>query len=289
MNTKLVIVEGLPGSGKTTMAAAVAEWLEARGRVARLHLEGDLDHPADPESVACFDGAGWDDLLGAFPEWQTALDARVGKAGGDRMIGYRKLRGEFGARLPDALYDRLAAMEVYELPPDRYRAVVLRSWTAFVDAHLAEDAVYVFECCFLQNALTMLFGRHDEPPRVAESHIRRLADAIRPLDPLLIYLDPGRPADVLARVVETRPREWLDFVIRYHTEQGHGRAVGWHGMEGLIRFYEMRRAFELDVLDRLPFSCIAVAHSTWDEDRRRVEAALEAAFVEWHGEAIRAG
>jgi DNA polymerase III delta prime subunit len=48
--TRLYIFEGVPGSGKTTSA----KWLKSRlGEIAKLFLEGDPEHPADYESVAC--------------------------------------------------------------------------------------------------------------------------------------------------------------------------------------------------------------------------------------------
>lgn len=47
INTRLIIVEGLPGSGKSTTAAMVAAELEARGRNVICVDEGAADHPAD--------------------------------------------------------------------------------------------------------------------------------------------------------------------------------------------------------------------------------------------------
>ena len=47
MRTRLIIVEGLPDSGKSTTAAMVAAELEARGRNVVCVEEGAADHPAD--------------------------------------------------------------------------------------------------------------------------------------------------------------------------------------------------------------------------------------------------
>lgn len=47
MHTRLIIVEGLPGSGKSTTAAMIAAELEARGKSVVCVDEGATDHPAD--------------------------------------------------------------------------------------------------------------------------------------------------------------------------------------------------------------------------------------------------
>lgn len=52
MDSKLILIEGLPGSGKSTTARLVHEILMQKGIESELFCEGDLDHPADYESVA---------------------------------------------------------------------------------------------------------------------------------------------------------------------------------------------------------------------------------------------
>ncbi len=287
MSTRLVIVEGIPGSGKTSMARFAAEQLAARGRDVRLYLEGDLDQPADPESVACLTDDEFEAVAAAHPEWRDELEARAELADASRLVGYRKLEREFGERLPAELLEALAAHEVYELPPRRYEEIVGGRWARFAaDAGRpvggasraqAADDVFVFECCFLQNPLTMLLGRHDEPAETARAFVRRLAEIVRPLDPLLVYLDPGPPGDVLRRVAAERPPEWLEFVIRYHTQQGTGKARGWQGFDGTVRFYEMRQAIERELLRELPLRSLVVPHGGWEEDRRRAAEFLDGA------------
>ena len=47
MNARLYLIEGLPGSGKTTTAEALTHLLQEQQTDTRLHIEGDLNHPAD--------------------------------------------------------------------------------------------------------------------------------------------------------------------------------------------------------------------------------------------------
>jgi hypothetical protein len=275
MTTKLILVEGLPGSGKTTMAEFIRDGLAQRGQAPRLYPEGDLDHPADYESVACLSAAEYASVLEAFPECRERLRAQVETRGDEQFVGYRKLAQLAGPAWPEALLNRLRAHEIYEQPPEKFRRLLAARWQAFADRAAGENNVYIFECCFLQNPLTMLLGRHAEPVGAAQAFVLQLAQIVRPLQPALIYLDAGRVRPTLKRVAKTRPPEWLEFVIGYHTQQGHGQAHGWKGFDGLVKFYEMRQAIEVDLLPRLPWPHTRVPHSDWAADQQQVTAFLE--------------
>jgi hypothetical protein len=279
MSTKLILVEGLPGSGKTTMAEFVRDEAAQHGRAPLLYLEGNLDHPADFESVAYLNAAAYGAVLEDYPDWREPLEAEAEVRGEDRFIGYRKLAQGPGPAWPEALLRRLAAHEIYEQSPETFQRLVAARWQAFVDGALAAEQVYIFECCFLQNPLTMLLGRHAEPVSAAEAFVLRLAQIVQPLDPLLIYLDPGQARPTLERVAKTRPPEWLEFVMAYHTKQGTGRARGWAGFDGLVKFCEMRQAIELALLPRLPWPHLRVPHADWAADRLQVAAFLESAAI----------
>ena len=279
MSTKLILVEGLPGTGKTTMAEFIRAGLAQRGRTPRLYPEGNLDHPADFESVAALSAAEYDSLRAEFPDCADRLAAQVQPMGGEYFVGYRKLPQLPGPAWPEALLSRLAAKEIYEQSAEHYQRWLPPRWQAFAEQAAKEDAVYIFECCFFQNPLTMLLGRHAEPVAAAQAFVLQLAQTVRPLEPVLIYLDPGQVRPNLRRVAKTRPPEWLAFVIGYHTQQGHGLAHGWKGFDGLVNIYEMRQAVEVDLLSRLPWPHTRVPHSDWAADQQQVRAFLESAGI----------
>jgi len=268
----------MPGSGKSSTAHFVGQWLTQNGKQPAVYLEGDWEHPADYESVACLDEAEYGQLLTQFPIWADLLEREVRRLGSERLLSYQKLRQQMGSGAPDALFAALARYEVYELPVAKYQRLALQRWRDFAAAALGQNIVYVFECCFLQNPLTMLLGRNDTPVDAAIAFIQEIAAAIQPLQPLLVYLDPGDIESNLRRVAQTRPQAWLDFVISYHTGQGHGKAQGWQGFAGLVHFYTYRQAIELDLISRLPFAKLIVPHSTWENDQARIANFLGLTF-----------
>jgi hypothetical protein len=123
------------------------------------------------------------------------------------------------------------------------------------------DEVTLLECCFLQNPLTVLLARHDADPQVARRQVEKVAEIIRALNPLVIYLQPKVVTHALEHVRAERPKEWADFVTWYLTEQKYGKTHNLEGYDGVIQFYEMRQKLELEILRSLPLDQLVIEHS----------------------------
>jgi len=258
INTKLILIEGVPGSGKTTTARFVCDWLTGQGRRAALFLEGDWNHPADYESVACLDENQFAALKRRFPAWADFLKQHARPDHGEWFFSYRKLQHEHAEQMLGALFDALAQYEIYELPVEKYQRLVRLGWQNFTTRALDEDQTYVFECCFLQNPLTTLLARHNLPEADARQFVLELAEIIRPLQPVLIHLTQSDVGNTLEKVRGERPQEWADFVTGYITGHEYGRTHNLNGFAGVTRFYAARQALELELLPGLPFSTVRV-------------------------------
>jgi hypothetical protein len=276
--THLILVEGIPGSGKTSVAQFVAEWLESHGFKTALYLEGNWEHPADFESVACLDADTYQQIKAQFPQQAEFLDQQVMVLGGDYFFSYRKIEYEHGDQVLPTLIESLARYEIYELPVDKFQRLLLQRWQAFAERAARGNRIYIFECCFLQNPLTMCLGRNVESIASSQTFILEIAESVKRMSPRLIYLHPGEVETTLRRVAQTRPPEWLDFVIAYHTQQGYGKSQDWQGFDGLVKFYEMRQRVELELLAQLPFTVLSVLHSDWGQDYARIEKFLARGF-----------
>lgn len=274
MSAKLIVVEGVPGAGKSTTAVLIKEHLDSLGIPARLYCEGDLDHPADFESVAWLDRAGFVALLARYPAQAGLLQACVQVADDDHFLPYRKMQLAHGAALPDDLFTELAQHDVYKLPAADYCRLSAERWAEFAAAAERDDAVTIFECCLIQNPLTVLLAVHDASADFASAHVRRLAQTVLDLNPAVIYLYQRDLRATLERAAGERPQEWLEFVIGYLTGQAYGQVRGLAGFDGMVRFYEDRRAVELPLLYRLPAQTMVLDVS--DLDWRRCEREVRA-------------
>ncbi|MBN2558125.1 MAG: hypothetical protein JXB33_05150 [Clostridia bacterium] len=268
-NTRLILIEGLPGSGKTTAARITGEILESCNIENKVFFEGEPDHPADYEAAAFFTTSGFLKITGGSADSMGITGEAISKVPGGIIVHYGKLLKNDG--LSKNLIERFIENDVYNLPLDRHMEIVMDRWSGFVKKAMAGNDVHVFECCFIQNPVTVAFVRDGHPAETAIKYVLGLEKIIRDLNPLLIYLDPGDDSRVFLKAVESRSGEWLNFFINYYTGQGYGRRSGLSGIDGAAKVLEERRKIELDIIKRLGIVKTIIGNAQFDVSRLQKE------------------
>lgn len=246
---RLFITEGLPCSGKSTMARFIADLTGGR-----FYDEGE-PHPAECEFCAFIpDGA-----QGGFSARELSALAACGeKQDGGLFVQLYGLHDE-------ALLQKALRFKVYdELEWNVERPVMLRRWQSF--AQSAQD-VYVFNCVLLQNPMCETMMRFNMPQEQSLEYIRSICEIIAPLDPVAIYLRRSDPARDITAALPERGQDWLDGVTEYHCSGGYGRAHALHGFEGYIAALKERQRRELAILERLPVRSFIID----EDDRERAQ------------------
>ncbi len=247
MKNRLFVVEGLPCSGKSSVAAFAAEVL---GRTQKVIVvdEGTGDHPADYEfhALAPAEGPG-----------ETA-----------RVVSLAEYQGEARERLmPFKIYDGL--------PWEAEKPLMLDKWRTFLRERDPE-AVYVFNCVLLQNPMCETMMRFDFPEEVSAAYIGEIARMLRPLEPVVIYLKNDDIAASVARASRERPG-WLEAVIEYHAAGAYGKRVGVRGLEGYLACLAERQERELRILSGLPVEAWVLENPQrdWDAAMEELRGRLE--------------
>ena len=265
MIARLYLIEGLPGSGKTMTAEALTHLLQEQQTDTRLHIEGNLNHPADYESTAYLTMDEWTDFQSKY----ASLDVlRFAEIFNDYvLLSYRHWQSEQG--VPKTALAFLQARDIYELPFELHQSLILKKWEAFVTQALTTDTTYVFECCFLQNQLTIGLIKYDLPEATLQAYIERLAAIIEPLQPVLIYVDQPDVEKSFRKAIKERPTEWADGFMSYYTEQAYGVNRSLSGIGGTITILQERQAVERQLLTTLPFRVEVFGNENFSEEVRR--------------------
>lgn len=264
MHSKVVFIEGLPGFGKTTTARLVHEILAEMNVTSRLFLEGNLDHPADYDGVAFFIEHEFIELLRSYGQFQDLLSHHAVREGHHYFLEYRKMQNKFGASLPDELMKSMFKRDIYELPFEQNRKLITDRWKKFAESASTGSNTFVFDCCFIQNPVTIGMIKHHAKKEDVMGYVTRLANIVERLNPLLIYVKQQDLGYSFKKAVQERPREWSEGFIDYYTNQGYGKHHTLTGLEGTLKVLEARRELEQDIFAGLHIAKRKVDNSSYD-------------------------
>jgi hypothetical protein len=265
---KLYIFEGIPGSGKTTTASWLTEFLTDNGQNAHLFLEGNPDHLADFESVACLTKSQLNELEKEYPII--------------RKIAIEKQNWFFISYTPfkennPSLHKILQNYDVYELPVETFCEVALMRWQEFSERVESENKVYILECCFLQNPFTFLLAKHNVSKELIFNHVNKIAKIIAKINPVIFYFEQDNIRESINRVRSERSVEWFEFLTWYYTEQGYGKSHGLKGEKGVIHFLEERKILEKELLGQLKIKSLILNNSefNWEKCKDLIQSDLQ--------------
>lgn len=246
MKHRLIIVEGLPCSGKSTMSAYVAEFLRRSEKVCFVD-EGNGDHPADYEFHALAPAG----LLGDQ----------------SRVVPLAEYSGD--------LLEQLMQYKIYDaLPWEIERPLMLDKWRQFI-REAQHDTTYVFNCVLLQNPMCETMMRFGFTQEESQYYIEEIAEIIRPMNPMAVYLKHDDIAYSVRKVAAER-LGWLDAVISYHVNGAYGKSICAEGFDGYIRCLNERQIRELNILSNLPLDRIVLDNPQrdWDAAKEKLCAYL---------------
>ena len=257
---RLIIVEGLPCSGKSTAAKFIADKLNAR-----YYDEGSGEHPADYE----FDAFVKDDEMSAFSSEEQ------------KMIAEKAVRRHNGNIVPlgafnGAMFDKLLKYKIYDfLPWETEKPVMLGKWREFVGS-AAPDGRYVFNCVLLQNPMCETMMRFGFDTETSLEYIRSICDIISPLEPFVVYLHSTDIRSLIEKAAPERGDDWLNGVIDYHCSGAYGKANGLSGIDGYIAALEERQRREIAILRDLGVRYVIIDDP--QKDRNRAYSQIEQAL-----------
>ena len=206
---RLILLEGLPGTGKTTNAYKLFEQLVRNNRDVRWLHEVSQPHPLLFFSESCLTKEEYRLFSEKYPEAAEMLDSiaeiRASTVGIDYLTAARRMPGQENT----AWYQELLQYNAMNFPLDRYEPAALEKWEAFVNAALQRGTIYISDSSIFQYQIFTYLLNGAEYPRL-ESFVHRIMNLLRPLHPALIYLYREKTEDSITFIEKQRGSKDLE-------------------------------------------------------------------------------
>jgi hypothetical protein len=270
MITKLILVEGLPGSGKSTTAEMTNEILKEWNVETNLFLEGNVEHPADYEGVSYFSKTEFAQLLKQYIEVKPIIEKHaIERCDGFVLPQYKMKQDLDETMVPDSFWDYIWNHDIYELPLDKNIELITDKWQRFVEQAMTGNQTYIFECCFIQNPVTIGMIKYGASSEIVMNYVKQLADIIKPLNPVLLYVDQQDLSSSFTKAIQERPKEWSAGFMNYYNNQGYGKIHGAQGVEGTIAVLEARKQLESSIFNTLFVKKVKIDNTQFDKDSHK--------------------
>ena len=200
---RLIMLEGLPGTGKTTNSYKLFEQLVRNERDVRWLHEVSQPHPTLFFSEACLTKEEYRLFIEKYPEAAEMLNSiaevRTTTVGIDYLTAARRLPGQEKA----AWYQELLQYDAMDFSLERYEPAAYEKWEAFVNKALQNDTVYILDSSIFQYQIFTFLLSWAGYMRLA-GFVRRIMDMLKPLQPALIYLYRQNTDDSIAFIEKQR-------------------------------------------------------------------------------------
>ena len=219
---RLILLEGLPGTGKTTNSYKLYEQLARNGWDVRWLHEVSQPHPTLFFSEACLTKKEYRLFIEKYQEVAEMLngiaEVRATTVGIDYLTVARKLPRQEKT----AWYQELLQYDVMDFPLERYEPIAYEKWEAFVNAALQDDTIYILDSSIFQYQIFTYLLNGAEYLRLA-GFVHSIMNMLRPLHPALIYLYRENIEDSIAFIEKQRGIKDLESIWERDKERPYYR------------------------------------------------------------------
>jgi len=239
IDTQLILLEGLPSTGKTTNARFLHIQLERNGTNAKWIHEVAMPHPVLFFDEAGFTRDGYDRFIEAYPKAADILNQIAVFKKSTVGIHLPEIEWSYKDEIGEDVYQAILEYDVWKFPLDEYKKFALEKWAHFAEqAAKSRDEVYIIDSALFQfQIFTFLFK--NRPYEELQRFMNQVIDIITPLNPCLIYLYRDNTEATIDYLEQDRGTSYLDYLWNRDKGQPYyvGRPPGAESFKQFLRDY----------------------------------------------------
>jgi len=239
IDSRLILLEGLPSTGKTTNARFIHIQLE------RNHINAEWIHEvAMPHPVLFFDEVGmtydeYDQFIKVYPEAADILNNIAVFKKSTVGIHLPEIQWKYKDEIGENVYQALLKFDVWNFPLYQYKKFALEKWTHFTEKALKnQDKVYIIDSAIFQfQIFSFLF--QNRPYEELQSFIDQITDIIQPLNPCLLYFYRENTEATIDYLENDRGPAYLEYIWNRDKAQPYytGKPPGAESFKQFLRDY----------------------------------------------------
>lgn len=275
-NTKLILLEGLPCSGKSTNSGLILRQLERNGFSAEWVHEEARPHPTLFFNEACLSELEYRSFIDKYPEARKVLDEVAVKWKQTYSIDLLEIEWNHLKEFGEDAYKNLQTYDVWNFSLEQYKTVTLEKWRYFVQqASERPNHIIILDSSIFQYQI-FTFLLVNAPYKELQSFIDELHTIIGPLNPALIYLYRENGEDSIKYLESVRGTGFLENIWRRdrHNPYYQDRPEGAEGFRQFLLDYDgfAKRLFQSAPCDKLG---IDISNNEWQQVEEAILSFLE--------------
>lgn len=239
INTQLVLIEGMPSTGKTTNSRMLQIQME------RNHMESEWVHEvAMPQPVLFFDEVGFTYeefslFLEKYPEVSEILKSIAIFRKKTIEVNLNNINWYHKDKFSKEAYEALLEYDTWKFSVERYKKFALDKWTYFTEQALKNSGrIFVIDSAVFQfQIFTFLF--QNLPFTQLQEFVEQLTDIIRPLNPVLLFLYRDNVETTIQYLEKDRGVGYLDYMYERDKKEPYycNKPAGAEGFKHFLRDY----------------------------------------------------
>jgi len=257
---KIILVEGLPNSGKTTTLSIVKDFLKKKFLKTKVLYEDDLDNMLDNHCNAYLTNEEFKEFLKKHKPIEKELLKIREEFSNGYIIRYWKNKNV----LTDEAFKELESFDFYNLPLEDHFELVDLMWNKFLRSIKKDDYIYVVECALIQNPMHVSVVRDNKKPEFFYERVLNIQSKLSNFNHLVLYISHNDIKNVLLNNSK-RSIGWNEAILYQYTKGNQfGISRKLTGFEGLQSAYEELLNIQLNAVEQLNENKIIITNDSYD-------------------------